>query len=206
MSIRRFVFFSLLGLAIAFLGVNATKIEPRSPFAKRSVVNPEQKHIGPWLPGKPNSPLRIYLFSPRGLAHETRETTEIAAKIQLTREMLNEVKFRWQLPDGVQVVKGQTEGILPSLRPREIHRVSITVTGIGVRDLPKNVSLTVSTDINGQPIAATGIFASHEMQANGSFRARRERGPASLSIFSNKSSQAEDDSIPVVTPPKGIHF
>lgn len=203
---KRLIFISILGLLVAFIGTLITGAAPMSPFAKHSVVNPEQKQVDAWLSGKPRSPIRVHLRSPRGMAHDSKETTQIQALVQVTRPMENSVLFTWHLPDGAQVVQGDLTGNIPNLRPGEIYRIAITVTGIGIKELPRNVSLTVSTDIRGQQIAATGIFASHEMQADGSFRARRERGPTSSSWFSKTSAADDDSQIPVSQPPKGIHF
>lgn len=205
MSVKHIVLASFFGLAVAFVAVTFSRVEPQSPFAKNSVFKPEQKRSAAWLPGKPNSPIRIHLYSPRGLALRGHEATQVQALVQLTQSIDQPLDFEWQLPEGVEVVQGDMRGTLNDLRRGQIYRVAVVVTGLGVKELPRNISLTVSTRINNQKIAATGVFASHDLQPDGSRRARREKSRDPASWFS-KSSSDEDEEIPLVRPPRGLHF
>lgn len=208
MSIKKIALTSILGLMIAMVVSFAMQTKQKSPFAKHSVISSEQQHMGPWLPGKPNAPIRIHLYSPRGMAHYGTETTTIQALVQLTRGMNRPVSYHWVLPDGVQVVDGNLLGSVPADQVGRIFKTSITVTGLGIKELPRNVNLEVSTEIDGRPIGATGTYASHPMQPDGTFRARKERETGTSSWFSNKATSAasEEDSLESNPPPKGIHF
>ncbi len=140
---KKMVALSLLGLFFAFVAAQFVQLQPKSPFAKHGVVNSEQRHVGAWLPGKPSSPIRIHLFSPRGIAHYGTENTEIQARVQFTRPMDRPVRFRWTLPPGAQIIQGQLTGEIPPMRPGELFKPSLTLTGIGIKELPRNVSLEV---------------------------------------------------------------
>lgn len=189
----------LLGSCLSIL----ENVQRKSPFAKHSVVPPQKVHQGRWLPGKPNSPLRVHLESPEGLAFFPEEVTRIEAKIQFTVHLEAPLKFQWDLPEDVELVEGESSGVIPPLPPGEIVQISISVRGIGYKAEPRNIQLNLATVMKGQRIGAHGLYASHPMTPDGSFRPRVEKARSGNWLFGKAA--AEDDT-PVARPPRGLHF
>lgn len=206
MSVRSMLIISVIGAIIGSLLSSIESIQDKSPFAKHSVINVKNKGRGGWIPGKPNAPIRLHLSSPEGMAYTGDEITEIEAMVQLIMPLPNEARYRWRLPEGVELMDGDLEGLLPDLRAGEIHQVRIRVKGLGYKEVPKNISFEVMTILNGQRIAATDIFASHLEQPDGSFKPRKEPRRSSAGWFGKANIEEDDVRIPKDKAPRGIHF
>lgn len=205
MSIRQMLILISVGTLLGSFWSTVKNVEDKSPFSKHAVITAEKAEARPLIPGKPNTAIRIHLTSPSGLAFTGDEITEIQAMLQLSAPAQNAVNYHWVLPQGVVLMDGEMRGTLPSLQVDEIYRTSIRVKGIGYKELPTNISFTAQTQLNGQNVGATAIFGSHELQANGNFRVRKEREPANSSGWLKKASDDEPE-IPRDKAPKGIHF
>lgn len=127
--------FSVIGLAA---GAGAMSLlsptSEKAPLRRIAAVDFEGLK-GPRVMGKHLAVLQVALQAPEGIPdHENQEVT-LVGSVRLNRQMGLDVRYRWELPAGVQIVSGHVEDAWAGLNEGDVAQTRLTVTGFSKDDL-----------------------------------------------------------------------
>lgn len=110
----------------------------------------------------------------KDLAHKDVDVTEIKAYVTLLKSTNNSLSYKWQLPEGTQLVQGDLEGVLDNVAEESPQELILKVSGFSKED-KKLISLTASTFIGENIFSNVGLISSrpedsYEFVANKSFK------------------------------------
>lgn len=110
----------------------------------------------------------------KDLAHKDVDVTEIKAYVTLLKSTNNSLSYKWQLPEGAQIVEGSAEGVLDNVAEEAPQELTLKVSGFSKED-KKLISLTASTFIGENIFSNVGLISSrpedsYEFIANRNFK------------------------------------
>lgn len=126
---------SLVGLA-AGAGVMSLMRPSPSPAAFRKIAMADfENGKSPRFMGKHLSVLQVALQTPEGIPDREDQEVTLVGMVRMNRQIDAEVRYRWELPDGVRVVSGHVEDSWPAVKEGEVAEARLTVTGFSKEDL-----------------------------------------------------------------------
>lgn len=107
-------------------------------------------------------------------ARKNTDVTEIKAYVTLLKSTSNAFSYKWDLPEGVQLVEGTAEGELVNISVESPQEITLKVAGFSKQD-KKLISLTAHTLINDNVFSNVGLISSrpedsYEFIANQNFK------------------------------------
>jgi hypothetical protein len=85
--------------------------------------------------------LQVAVRAPHGIARHEDQETELLGYIRVDRPVSGDLRYRWDLPYGVNIVNGgRSQGYIRELRAGQVTEIRLTVTGFSQDDL-KFISL-----------------------------------------------------------------
>lgn len=148
--------------------------------------------------GKSYVPIQVEIKAPTGIPKSADETTELEAVVHQFTDMGDEpVTYHWQLPEGVVIQSGELSGVILGLN-QNAATLTISVKGLSP-EVQESIFLDLNTDMNGQSVAAQGVFSTYQINPDLSVSPRQ---PASEGWFGKAQPKPEKRGL----PPKGVHF
>lgn len=110
----------------------------------------------------------------KDLARKNTDVTEIKAYMTLLKSTNNSIAFKWNLPEGVQIVEGSAEGELNNINIETPQEITLKVAGFSKED-KKLISLAAHTLIDDNVFSNVGLISSRpedsfEFVANQNFK------------------------------------
>lgn len=133
----------LLGLIFGISGAAYFKEKERA--AKRGPASVEGKKI-PWIPapvGKHLALLKVEIAKPENIPDDGNEEVLLRGRILVNQDLEGDLKYVWNMPEGVQVVSGSVKDALANVKSGQIVDLSLTVTGF-TKESQKLISLQAS--------------------------------------------------------------
>lgn len=108
------------------------------------------------------------------LSDSNTEVTDIKAYVTLLKTTNNSISYKWNLPDGVQVVQGDLEGSIDNVSIETPQELLLKVAGFSRED-KKLISLSANTQIGDTSFGNVGLISSrpedsYEFIANQNFQ------------------------------------
>lgn len=128
-SIVTFVFVVAIAMA-AYEADNSQEPSGRKPasLSKREMVLGERREVAALTrrSDKVRGPLTTSIAASHKLHPTAGESFVITGHI-VSEQDLSQVKFKWAIPDGIELVNGEVSGVVQSLLANQPYKVSLTV-------------------------------------------------------------------------------
>lgn len=77
----------------------------------------------------------VQLRAPQGVPKHDDQPFTLIGKIRQDQDKVADVHYRWDLPPGAQIIKGDSENTIVGLGPGEAREIEITLKGFSAEDL-----------------------------------------------------------------------
>ncbi|MBX2987920.1 MAG: hypothetical protein KF802_08480 [Bdellovibrionaceae bacterium] len=126
---------SLFGMAIGLVGTALyfSNVED-TPKSGRHLAG--AGGAKPFMMGKQMTLVQVNLRAPEGIADQDTQETTLVGWIRLNQALPGaDLHFKWELPEGVQVVEGVVEDSWAGLQSGQVSETRLTVTGFSKESL-----------------------------------------------------------------------
>lgn len=162
---RRASFFIPFAVVAGFAGMiiynsvyeTESQVSGAMDFSSKS--NPKQYQYAPRRMGKHLAFVQASLESPESIPETAGRSLILKGKIILTQSSAIAAKYKWILPEGVYVVRGNIEGALDHTRVNVEQEVQIEVTGFDQTE-KRVITLEARAKTNDQVYGATAVLSS----------------------------------------------
>lgn len=165
MSIKKLI---LTALAGTIVGVNVWILNSRTDRKPSSVVSIPPLPVKPWSHspfGKMNQSMTVTITAPQGIPSSDDQEILLRAEVTLHRDVPGNVEYRWELPDGAEVISGHLVDVWPNLQAGQTAVTEISLLKVSSAQL-KTVSILVSADDTSARYAASGSFATRTREGD----------------------------------------
>lgn len=128
---KKVMLFSSVGFAAGALAMaTKTAFSSSSKGVEGSTILASKSFAPSSLPqGKHLSVIQVALQAPQGVPENEFDEVTLEGWVRLNQPVENDLKVRWDLPEGVVAVNGNVEETLEHVQAGETMRVNLTVKG-----------------------------------------------------------------------------
>lgn len=127
---KKVFFFSAAGFAVGALAMALKNSFTSSSRGVEGSMTLASKNFASSLPhGKHLSVIQVALQAPHGIPENELDEVTLEGWVRLNQPVENDLKIRWDLPDGVVAVEGNIEETLTHVQAGQTMRINLTVKG-----------------------------------------------------------------------------
>lgn len=179
---KKVILFSSIGFLVGLLAMAALNKTSKQTEGSLMMAS---KTFNPGIPqGKHLSVIQVSLQAPEGIPESETDAVTLTGWVRLNQAVQNDLKIRWELPEGVVAIEGSPEESLTNVPVGQTMEIKLTVKGFSKESL-KLITLHGFIDAGDSQLGNSAVLTSRPEDSFEMLRttASTDEGPQEKSLL-----------------------
>lgn len=128
---------------------------------KAAKFHPERLQIS-----KPRQEIEIQVEVVGGFPNSNNEPATLRAVVRADQMPKEAVDYQWILPEGVQLTRGSSRGLIQGLDSQQDLNLEIEVLGFSSEGMPRSITFETSSRRGSSIVGASAVLSSHPTRSD----------------------------------------